>query len=148
MRSNLANHEAFYRSNLVLEETIEGRQNTTIDDKLAQFGFSIKGERECSAPPEVAAGNLRNVFREILMQLAVTSPERPRISRCAPLKVARERIDVCENHDYFACPGERHIERSGYDRFRGAADEGGRQGGYRCAQGEVFWRRLQGPERL
>src|SRR5580704_15073006 len=54
-RSNLANHEAFYRSNLVLEETIEGRRNTTIDDKLAQFGFSIKGERECSAPPEVAA---------------------------------------------------------------------------------------------
>src|ERR1700722_3777226 len=34
MRSNLANHEAFYRSNLVLEEAIEGRRNTTIDDKL------------------------------------------------------------------------------------------------------------------
>jgi hypothetical protein len=43
--------------------------------KLAQFGFSINKERrECSAPPEVAAGNLQNVFREILMQPAVTSP--------------------------------------------------------------------------
>src|ERR1700722_15333546 len=92
MRSNLANHEAFYRSNLVLEETIEGRRNTTIDDKLAQFGFSIKGERECSAPPEVAAGNLQNVFREILMQLAVTSPARPRISRGAPSRVARRSL--------------------------------------------------------
>jgi hypothetical protein len=148
-RSNLANHEAFFGSNLVLEETIEGRRTTTIDDKLARFGFSINKERrECSAPPEVAAGNLQNVFREILMQLAVTSPERPRISRCAPSRVARssfgEKIDVCENNNCVACPCQRHIERSGYDRFRGAADKGGRQGGYRCAQGEVFWRRFQG----
>jgi hypothetical protein len=54
---NLANHEAFFGSNLVLEETIERRRTTTIDEKLAQFGFSINKERrECSAPPEVAAG--------------------------------------------------------------------------------------------
>src|SRR4029077_4873618 len=54
-RSNLANHKAFFGSNLVLEEMIERRRTTTIDDKLAQFGFSINEERrECSAPPEVA----------------------------------------------------------------------------------------------
>jgi uncharacterized membrane protein len=63
----------------------KGAGPTTIDDKLAQFGFSINKERrECSAPPEVAAGNLQNVFREILMQLAVTSPERPRILGARP----------------------------------------------------------------
>jgi uncharacterized membrane protein len=44
VETTLANHEVFFGSNLVLEETIEGRRTTTIDDKLAQFGFSIKGE--------------------------------------------------------------------------------------------------------
>ena len=28
---------------------------------------------------------------------------------------------VCKNHDYFACPGQRHIECPGHYRFRGAA---------------------------
>ena len=91
----------------------------TIDEKLAQFGFSINKERrECSAPPEVAAGNPQSVFREILMPLAVTSPERPRISRCAPSRVARsslgEKTDVCENNNCVACPCKRHIERSSH----------------------------------
>jgi uncharacterized membrane protein len=116
-RSNLANPEAFFGSNLVLEETIEGVRTITIDDKLAPVRFlDQQRERECSAPPEVAAGNLQNVFREILMQLAVTSPKRTRISRCAPSRVARsslgEKIDACENNNCVACPCKRHIERS------------------------------------
>jgi hypothetical protein len=67
MRSNLANHEAFFGSNLVLEDTIEGVRTTTIGDKLAPVRFlDQQGERECSGSPEVTTGNLQNVFREIL----------------------------------------------------------------------------------